>query len=55
MTGKAGLDDIDLEAGQLAGDLQLFAQVHGSAGALLAVAQRCVEYNDAVVFHNVVL
>ncbi len=37
--GEAGLDDIDLQAGQLPGDLQLFAQVHGGAGALLAVAQ----------------
>jgi hypothetical protein len=53
--GKAGLDDIDAQAGQLAGDLELFAQVHGSAGALLAVAQGRVEYNDAIVFHNVVL
>jgi hypothetical protein len=39
----------------LAGDLQFFAQVHGSAGALFAVAQRGVEYNDAFIFHNVVL
>ncbi len=50
--GKAGLDDIDAQAGQLAGDLELFAQVHGSAGALLAVAQRCVKKDDPIVFHN---
>ena len=50
--GKAGFDHIHVEAGQLAGDLEFFAQVHGSAGALLAVAQRGVEYNDLVVFHS---
>jgi hypothetical protein len=31
------------------------AQIHGSAGALLPVAQRGVEYNDSVLFHNLVL
>ena len=51
--GEARLDDIDLEAGELAGDLQLLAQIHGGAGALFAVAQCRVEYNDAVIFHNV--
>ena len=33
---------------------QLFAQIHGGAGALLAVAQGGVEYNYPVVFHNVI-
>src|SRR5665213_2362341 len=50
--GKTGLDDIDVQARKLAGDLQFFAQVHGSARALLAVAQRCVEYDYFVVFHK---
>src|SRR5206468_5858006 len=53
--GESGLDDIDLEAGKLAGDLELFAEVHRGAGALLAVAERGVEDDDSivtVVFHG---
>jgi hypothetical protein len=50
--GEASFDHIDLEAGQLAGDFELFAQIHGGAGALLAVAQGGIEYDDSVVFHN---
>ena len=46
---EAGLDDIDIEAGKLARDLHFLAQVHGSAGALFAVAQGGVEDQDAVV------
>ncbi len=45
---ETGLDDIDVEASKLAGDLHFFAQVHGSAGALFAVAQGGVENDDFV-------
>ena len=45
---ETGLDDIDVEAGQLAGDLHFFAEVHGRAGALFAVAQGGVEDDDFV-------
>jgi hypothetical protein len=38
-------------ARKLAGDLQLLAQVHGGAGALLAVAERRVKDEDSVVIH----
>src|ERR1043166_2554194 len=46
--GKSGFDDVDAEPRQLAGDFQFFTLVHGSARALFAVAQRCVEYDDFV-------
>ncbi len=45
---ETGLDDIDVEAAQLAGHLHFFAQVHGCAGALFAVAQGSVEDDDFV-------
>ncbi len=45
---ETGLDDIDVEAAQLAGDLHFLAQVHGRAGALFAVAQGGVEDDDFV-------
>ena len=50
--GKSCLDDINLEAGQLAGDLQLLAQIHGGTRALLAVAQGGVEDENSVVIHR---
>ena len=45
---ETGLDDIDVETGELAGDLHFLAQVHGRAGALFAVAQGGVEDDDFV-------
>src|SRR5206468_10621435 len=36
----------------LAGHFQLFAQVHRRPGALFAVAQRRVEDDDFIIFHN---
>ena len=36
---EAGFDDVHFETGKLPGDFQLFAGVHGRAGALLAVAE----------------
>ena len=45
---EAGLDDVDAHLVQEIGDLQLLFQVHGGAGALLAVAQRGVEDQDAI-------
>ena len=44
---EAGLDDVDLEAGQLARDLQLLGRGQAGAGRLLAVAERRVEDPDA--------
>ena len=44
--GKAGLDDIDVQAKKLAGDDELLLRVHGSARRLLAVAQRGIEDVD---------
>ena len=46
--GEAGLDDVHAEVLEGAGDLELLGQVHAAAGALLAVAQRGVEDDDAV-------
>ena len=43
---EAGLDDVDAEAGELVGDLELLAGVQRDAGRLLAVAQRGVEDAD---------
>ena len=45
---EAGLDDVDAEARELLGDLELLAGVQRDAGRLLAVAQRRVEDEDAV-------
>jgi hypothetical protein len=50
--GKSGLDDIDLQSGELTGNLQLLAQIHGGAGALLAIAQGRVKDEDSVVVHK---
>src|ERR1700681_4906261 len=46
---KAGLDDVDAHVVEHLGDLELFLEAHGGAGALFAVAQGGVEYNDAVL------
>ena len=46
---EAGLDDVDAHIVEHFGDLELFLEGHGGAGALLAVAQGGVEYNDAVL------
>ena len=45
---EAGLDHIDAHSVQNVGDFQFFLERHRGAGALLAVAQGGVEYNDAV-------
>src|SRR5437773_367667 len=45
---EARLDDVHLEAGQLARHLELFQRVHREAGRLLAVSQRRVEDGDAI-------
>ena len=44
--GKACLDDVNVQVLQAAGDDQLFLQVHGAAGGLLAVAQGGIENLD---------
>ncbi len=46
---EPGLDHVDVEAGELLGDLQLLLHIEGDAGCLFAVAQRCVEHGDALV------
>ena len=50
---EAGLDDVDAHLVEEVGDLQLLLEGHGGAGALLAVAQRRVEDEDAVVVGGV--
>ena len=45
---EAGLDDVDAEAGELAGHDELLGAGHGGAGGLLAVAERGVEDADVV-------
>jgi hypothetical protein len=50
--GETGLDDIDAEPGELTGHFEFFAWGHGGAGALFAIAERRIEYDDAVVFHG---
>ena len=47
--GKAGLDDVDTQEGQLARDRELLVRVERGARRLLAVAQRGVEDEDPVV------
>lgn len=44
--GESGLDDVDAEAGELAGDVELLLGGHGGAGRLLAVAEGGVEDAD---------
>ena len=45
---EAGLDDVDPEAGELLGDLELLGDVERDAGRLLAVSQGRVEDLDRV-------
>jgi len=45
---EAGLDDVDAEAGELAGDDELLGAGHGGARGLLPVAERGVEDADVV-------
>ena len=49
---KPCLDNIDLQSGKLAGNLQLLAQVHGSSGALLAIAQCRIKNQYSVGIHK---
>ncbi len=52
---EARFNNIHLQTLQLTGNLQFFTQAHARTGALLAVAQRCVEYNHAILifcFHR---
>ena len=46
---EAGLDDVDAHVVEQLGDLELLFVGHGRARALLAVAQRRVEDDDAVL------
>ncbi len=45
---KTGFDDVDAHGVEAVGNLELLLEGHGRAGALLAVAQRGVEDDDAV-------
>ncbi len=49
---ETGLDDINVEAGELARDLHFLAQVHGRARALFAVAQGGIKNQDFVGHKN---
>ena len=49
---EAGLDDVDLEPRQLAGDLELLGRGQAGAGRLLAVAQGGVEDADRSCRHE---
>src|ERR1041385_566755 len=53
--GEPGLDHVHLEAGELAGDPPFFAPLYAGAGGFAAVHERRVEYDDAVVFHMLLL
>ena len=46
---EPGLDDVDAEALELAGDLQLLLRVQADAGRLLAITQRGVEDLDVIL------
>ena len=52
---EAGLDDVDAQAGELVGDLELLGRVERDAGRLLAVAQRGVEDQYSVGVHACLL
>ena len=49
---EAGLDDVDLEPRELAGDVELLGGGQAGAGRLLAVAQGRVEDADAARRHE---
>ena len=49
---KASLNHIHAHAVERFCDHQLFGQRHGVAGGLFAVAQRGVEYDDAILGHK---
>ena len=46
---KTGLDDIDTHLVEQLGDFELLFMGHRGAGALLAIAQRGVEDDDAIL------
>src|SRR4026209_1383961 len=48
---KPGFNYIDAEPRKLACDFEFLPRRHGCAGTLLAVAERGVKDDDAVVFH----
>ena len=50
--GESRLDDVNLEARQLAGDLKLLTQVHRGTRALLAITKCRIENKDSVVVHR---
>lgn len=52
--GEAGLDDVNAEAGELAGNDELLFACHGGAGGLLPVAEGGVEDPDVAGVGDVV-
>ena len=46
---ETGFDYVHAKPRELPRDLQFFTEIHRGAGALLAVAQGGVEYDDAVL------
>src|SRR3954453_2931243 len=53
--GESCFDDVHPQSRKLPRNLQLLPQVHGSARALLAIAERRVEDTDSIIFHSFVL
>jgi hypothetical protein len=49
---EAGLDDVDVQPGQLVGDLELLLDTQRDAGRLLTIAQGRVEDLDGVRVHR---
>ena len=49
---KPGFNDIDLQSCQLSSHLHFLAQVHGSSGALLSIAQRGVKNLNTLGSHD---
>ena len=49
---KAGFKHVYAQKLELMGHAQLFLEVHGAAGGLLAVAQCCIKDNEAIAGHK---
>src|SRR5215831_10598063 len=48
---ETGFDDVDAEAIELMGKVELFLLVHAAAGGLLAISKSRVEYRNSRFFH----
>ena len=50
---ETGFDHIDLQTGQLPGDLKLLTKIHRGSRALFSITKGGIEYDDSLCFHNV--